>query len=57
MHRVVLPETGSFAAWRDAARPLAAHGVPAGAVEWVVGEAAAPTSSPPSRCPRARAGR
>lgn len=56
MHRVVLPETGSFAAWRDAARPLAAHGVPAGAVEWVVGEAAAQSLFAPEPLP-AGAGR
>ncbi|WP_157115358.1 UdgX family uracil-DNA binding protein [Paracoccus contaminans] len=42
MHRVVLPETGIFAAWRDAARPLAAHRVPAAEVDWTFEGAAAP---------------
>lgn len=39
MHRVTLPEQGTFEIWRDAARRLAAHKVPPGAVEWIVGEA------------------
>lgn len=39
MHRVVLPETGTMDAWRDAARQLAAHAVPPEQVEWAVGQA------------------
>lgn len=39
MQRVVLPETGTMDAWREAARRLAAHDVPPGDVEWLVGEA------------------
>ena len=39
MHRVVLPETGTMDAWREAARRLAAHAVPPAQVEWAVGEA------------------
>lgn len=39
MHRVVLPETGTMDAWREAARVLAAHEVPPAQVEWAVGEA------------------
>ncbi|MBB1489984.1 MULTISPECIES: UdgX family uracil-DNA binding protein [unclassified Paracoccus (in: a-proteobacteria)] len=39
MHRVVLPETGTMDAWREAARQLAAHAVPPAQVEWAVGEA------------------
>ncbi|MRX51985.1 UdgX family uracil-DNA binding protein [Paracoccus sp. S-4012] len=40
MHRVRLPETGTMDAWREAARALAAHDVPAQEVEWSVGAAA-----------------
>jgi len=39
MHRVVLPETGTMDAWREAARRLAAHEVSPSQVEWAVGEA------------------
>ena len=39
MHRVVLPETGTMDAWREAARRLATHAVPPAQVEWAVGEA------------------
>lgn len=42
MHRVILPQTGIFAAWREAARPLAAHGVPAAEVDWAFDDAEAP---------------
>lgn len=38
MQRVVLPETGIFDAWRDAARPLAAAGVPGSDVDWSFGD-------------------
>ena len=40
MHRVMLPPRGTAMAWREAARALAAHDVPASQVEWIVGDAA-----------------
>ena len=40
MHRVMLPPRGTAKAWREAARALAAHDVPASQVEWIVGDAA-----------------
>ena len=41
MHRIALPERGTFEAWRDAARTLAGHDIPPEAVEWTLGDAGA----------------
>ncbi|AJE45546.1 UdgX family uracil-DNA binding protein [Celeribacter indicus] len=39
MHEVILPETGTVAAWRREARRLAAAGVPGAELRWSVGRA------------------
>ncbi|HVF93857.1 MAG TPA: UdgX family uracil-DNA binding protein [Sphingomonas sp.] len=40
MHAVTIPEPDDFDAWRDAARPLAAAGVPPENIVWQVGDTA-----------------
>ena len=39
MHRVALPQQEVASTWREAARRLAAHNVPAADIEWVSGDA------------------
>lgn len=59
MHRVTLPVTGTMAAWREAARALAAHDVPPGRIEWRLedagGEGLFAAEPPPSSPGRALA--
>ncbi len=54
MHIVTLPQPDDFDAWRDAARPLAAAGIPPADIVWQVGDtpvdlfaASADTAAPP----------
>ena len=64
MHAVTIPQPDDFDAWRDAARPLAAAGIPPSDIVWQVGDlpgdlfaagadAAAPPPAPSFAVPRA----